>query len=284
MLEDPTRMVERTLAGEADTVHGWTTEFFGGDGEDLARILMESGAQLKQERKNYVMNYEESSWSSTEIDPVPITCPNCGEAFEFGAWTLVNASENPEAVQKIIDGSICEFVCLNCGYDAHLAHPCLFIDPDRKVCIYSVIDDDMEARAVEMFNDADNDIAAESTCRIVRDRFALAEKVLIFTQGLDDRPIELLKFAIRGSIKLQGLVAEGDEVDVKLVGFDGGDILSFSIMCGEDVFTSDMEMGAMELFANALNESSIADEEPLFVDPSWGSRAIDAIQTEGTMD
>lgn len=48
VLEDPTGMAERALAGEADTVHAWTTELFDGDSEDLAKILRESGGQGNQ--------------------------------------------------------------------------------------------------------------------------------------------------------------------------------------------------------------------------------------------
>lgn len=247
-------------------------------------MLQESGAKVKQERKNYVMDFHEITWSSTDIDPISITCPECNNAFEFGAWTLINAEENPEAVPKIIDGSICDFICPHCGYEAHLAHPCLFIDPARRICIYSVVDKGMAAHAQEIFSDPGNKAAVASTCRIVRNRLDLAEKVLIFTSGMDDRPIELLKFGIRGSLKMQGLAGVDDDVDVRLVGFDGSTTLSFSITCGDDSFSSDMELGAVELFTNALSKTSIVNEQPLFVDRAWGEYALDVIEAEGTMD
>lgn len=103
-------------------------------------------------------------WSSTDVDPVEIPCPECGRTFSFGAWTLVNAKENPEAVQKIIDGRLCEFTCPRCGYTAHLAHPCLFVDPYKHNCIYSVIDTNMKKQAEDMLSDPSNAVAAASTC------------------------------------------------------------------------------------------------------------------------
>lgn len=228
--------------------------------------------------------FDESDWSSTDIDRVDITCPSCGGIFAFDAWTLVNARQNPEVVPKIIDGSICEFTCPSCGYSAHLFHPCLYVDPDKKVCIYLVIDEDMALRAEAMFTDLDNKIAATSLCRIVLDRYAFAEKVLTFQEGLDDRALELLKFGIRGSLKAQGLADVDDEVSVHLVGINESGTMSFSVMCGEDVFSSDMERGAYDLFANAIVKSTVADEQPLYVNAAWGEHALDVIEAEGTLD
>ena len=226
------------------------------------------------------MTYTPIDWIHSDIDQVEIPCPQCGKSFEFDAWTLVNAKENPDAVPRIIDGSICEFVCPNCGYSAHLAHPCLYIDPDRATCIYSVIDDSMKRKAIEMFADPDNEAAAISTCRIVEDRLDLAEKVLILSHGLDDRPIELLKFGIRGSLKLQGLADIDDDVVVRLEDYDGEDTLSFSVNCNEEHFSVDMELAAMEIFSEALNDSTVADDQPFFVDQSWGERTLDILEMD----
>lgn len=229
-------------------------------------------------------NFDELSWSSTDIDEVDITCPNCGDVFAFEVWTLVNARQNPEAIPKIIDGSICEFTCPICGYSAHLFHPCLYTDPGKKVCIYLVADEDMALQAEAMFADPDNEIVAMSLCRIVLDRYAFAEKVLALERGLDDRALELLKFGIRGSLKAQGLADVDAEVSVYLVGVDESGAMSFSIECGGDAFSSDMERGAYELFANAIAKSTIADEQPLYVSTAWGEHALDVIEAEGTLD
>lgn len=227
---------------------------------------------------------DDIEWSATDVDEVEIPCPECGKTFEFGAWTLVNASENPEVMPKIIDGSISEFTCPYCGYTAHLTHPCLFIDPIRKLCIYSVIDDRMKDQAETMLTDPENSAAAASTCRIVTNRYDFAEKVLAFTNALDDRPIELLKFGIRGSFEMQGFAEMDEDVEVHLVGLTDDGQLSFSVICGEEYFSTDMARGAYGVFANALERSSIKNMQPLFVDKKWGEHALDIIEAEGTMD
>lgn len=274
--EDPTGMATRALAGEADTVDEWTSDLFS--------ELVEKGARVKQERKNFTLNIDRAiSWSDTDIDTVEITCPQCGTSFDFDAWTLVNAQQNPEAVSKIIDGSLFEFVCPSCGYDAHLAQPCLYVDPVNRVCVYSVLSEDMATQAEAMFLDPDNDAAAASICRIVFGREELAEKVLAFTNGLDDRALELLKFGIRGSARLEGFVSESDEVIARLEAVDG-DTLSFSIETRDERFVADMTIGACNMFHDALEKSSIADEQPLYTSIAWGEHALDVIRDEGTMD
>ena len=60
--------------------------------------------------------------------------------------------------------------------------------------------------------------------------------------------------------------------------------MSFSIVCGEDVFSSDMERGAYDLFANAIVKSTVVDEQPLCVNTVWGEHALDVIEAEGMLD
>lgn len=281
--EDPTGMAARALAGEADTVEDWVSNLFDDAGDKLGEAVRDGGLKIKRERKAFVMDFEEDeSWSSTDIDEINIPCPQCGTAFAFDAWTLVNARENPEAVPRIVDGSLFEFRCPECGYEAHLAHPCLYIDPDRRACVYSVIDDRMAGLAEEMFADPDNAVASSSTCRIVRGREELAEKVLCLASGLDDRAVELLKFGIRGSVKMQGLVGEGEAVVARLEAADAGS-LTFGVECGDQRFVTDMDIAACKLFEDALMKSSIAGEQPVYVDVAWGEHALDVIEAEGTM-
>lgn len=225
---------------------------------------------------------EDLNWSSTDIDAVNIPCPQCDTIIPFGAWTLVNAKENPEAVAKIIDGSLFEFQCPQCGYEAHLAQPCLFVDPDKCICVYSVIDEGMAQQAEAMFANPDSLVVASSKCRIVRGREELAERVLCFDNCLDDRAIELLKFGIRGSARMQGLAETHEDIQVHLEAVEG-DGLTFGVEFGEERFTTTMEMRAYKLFDDGIQRSSIADEQPLYVDRIWGDYALDVIEAEGTL-
>lgn len=193
-------------------------------------------------------------WSASDIDEVKIHSPGCDKTFEFGVWTLVNARENPEVVPKIIDGSICEFTCPYCGYTTHLTHPCLFIDPARRLCVYSVVDDQMKEQAEIMLTNPENDTAAASTCRIVMNRYDLAEKVLAFTSALDDRPIELLKFGIRGSLKMQGFVEMDEDVEVHFVGLTDDDQFSFGAICGKSISLATWRMRLMDFLLTLLKD------------------------------
>lgn len=225
---------------------------------------------------------DDLNWSSTDIDEVNVPCPQCDAIFPFDAWTLVNTKENPEAVAKIIDGTLFEFRCPKCGYEAHLAQPCLFVDPDKCICIYSVIDEGMAQQAEAMFADPDSLVAAYSKCRIVRGRKELAERVLCFDNCLDDRAIELLKFGIRGSVRMQGLSEANEDIQVRLEAVEG-EGLTFGVEFAEDSFVTTMEMRAYELFDAAIQRSSIANKQPLYVDQTWGDHAFDVIKAEGAL-
>lgn len=75
-----------------------------------------------------------------------------------------------------------------------------------------------------------------------------------------------------------------EDVEVHLVGLTDDGQLSFSVICGEEYFSTDMARGAYGVFANALERSSIKNMQPLFVDKKWGEHALDIIEAEGTMD
>ena len=237
------------------------------------------GAVPKQKLASNTQGFEEpENLSDSEQDPVDFKCPACGAPIHFETWTLLNAQKNPELAQRLIQGKLSEFTCPSCGYTTSLAHPCLYLDPEHNVFIYSVIDERMAKKAAEMFAEQPEG----RRYRIVTSRLQLQEKAAIFMAGLDDRPMEILKTALTGHAKLQGLVAEGEECEAYFTGIDDGGELLFSIEIGDHSFTSSIDMGGYELFTSDLAESSMADDDPLYVDRAWAYRAIDAIEAKSS--
>src|SRR5688572_14040036 len=45
---------------------------------------------------------------------IKVLCPECQAPNPFTQWEVVDAAENPEAVDAIVDGSLFEFTCRNC--------------------------------------------------------------------------------------------------------------------------------------------------------------------------
>ena len=280
ILEDPTGMAARALSGEADTVSFW--RFDEQEGAPFADMI-ERGVMPKMMRgAPAFFDEEDAFWGRSERDLVSFRCPECGNAVDLLAWTKLNGQDSPEAFALLLEDRLSEFHCLQCGYTASLFHPCLLLDPDSRTCIYHVADERMASMVSDMFDSFREDPSCEcGRFRIVGSRFQLAEKARLFSAGLDDRAVEVLKLGIAGSARLEDLASPDEEVSIicKTVTDDGS--LDFSIELGGGRFTTRMPKDAYLLFADAIDRSSLADEQPYRVDSAWAREAVGVLQEEG---
>lgn len=279
VLEDPTGMAARALAGEADTVSYWRMdEQEGAPFSDL----VERGVVPKLQRGASSYIDEATSWGESERDPVSFNCPQCGEVIDFLPWTKLNRMDAPEAYDLLLRDRLSEFVCPACGYTASLTHPCLLLDPDNNVCVYRVVDDGMAAKAEELFDSLRVEKPFDSACfRIVRTRQELAEKARLAFAGLDDRPMEVLKLGVSGNARMQGFASEDESCEIlfRSLGEDG--TLEFGIEVGAQRFSSTISEGAYQLFVDLLKKSSLAEEQPYYVDRAWAGKATEVFDSEG---
>lgn len=282
VLEDPTGMASRALAGEADTVDFWEV-----GPTELDRWAHENGLQAKR-KASYSMLPEEDPWGESERDHVEFACPSCGERIGFDAWTKVNVRDDPELEDAVIEGAYCEFTCPSCGYEAHLAHPCLYMNPERGACVYLVAGEQMCRSVEEMFAGMDEDDGrggpGGSVRRIVTRREDLADKAAALKAGLDDRALELLKLGVTGSAMRGGRISPDDDYVVRFLGMEGDDLVFRIESEGGASMEGLIPRGAYELFAQGLAKSSMADEQPLYVDREWARHASDVIDREGVLD
>lgn len=283
IVEDPTGMAARALAGDADTISSWYVEL-AKQPNSIDEWASANGLVPKRQRLAPALAERlEENWRGSECDIVNVICPQCGEDFDYGAWTLVNARSTPDEAKRAETGTLFALTCPRCGFEANLEQPCLYVDPKRRLCIYEVIDDEMAKKAAEMFSDPDNANARMSTCRIVSGRNALADKIVAFNAGLDDRAIELLKFGINGNARMQGYVSEGEEITTWLEEVTD-DMLVFRTEFGDTSMHAQIEMGAYDLFAEALSQISELEQRRYVVDRNWASRAFDLIDEKGLLD
>ena len=61
----------------------------------------------------------------SKITSATVTC-TCGEEINITKYDSVNALLNPELVDKLIDGSLCETQCPKCKQNIVLVYPILF--------------------------------------------------------------------------------------------------------------------------------------------------------------
>ncbi len=71
----------------------------------------------------------------SKLRTIKLTCPDCGEEFDFDLYESVNVTLDPELKEKVLDGSIFAPVCPKCGHFEVLIHPFLYHDMDKKYMI-----------------------------------------------------------------------------------------------------------------------------------------------------
>lgn len=213
----------------------------------------------------------------TIIESAEIVCPECRQSSPFDVWTIVNAEENPEAIQKIADLQLCEFTCSYCGHVLYLAYSCLFCDSDKLYYIYSVADKDEEDAAEKFFVKLKNRAPSGSICRIVTDWFKFGEKVRIFSKGLDDRLIELLKLTIRDDFKNQTRLNLKDNADIQFTDLNEDNSLVFSIDCYGIPYLAQVPMEVYSQFLHAFGEADLVNHECLRIDQIWAAQTFSRI-------
>lgn len=132
-----------------------------------------------------------------------ITCPKCGHKQEATLWSSVNVTRDSWAKAKVLDQSLFQFTCEECGNSAPLAYPCLYHDMENKLMIYLI--PHFTEKDMQMLDGsaADQSRADGYTLRMVGTANELAEKVVIFQNGRDDRVIELCKLYIHQQLGRQ---------------------------------------------------------------------------------
>ncbi len=130
---------------------------------------------------------------STEIVK-DIICPQCGESQKYRLFASINAKENPDLKQRVLEETLFDWRCKRCSYFAAMAYPFLFLDPDAGYVISAVpLGAESQVEPTKVFQDYIK--------RSVKNLAELKEKILLFDAGLDDVAVELVKNALCGIIK-----------------------------------------------------------------------------------
>ncbi|HEX3017274.1 MAG TPA: CpXC domain-containing protein [Caproicibacter sp.] len=126
-----------------------------------------------------------------------VGCPHCGAAVRTQMWPGICAQENPELRTRVLDETIFDWKCPECGYSAQFVYPCLYHDKDRKFMIYVVPNGSgREFQPVDVSEKFPQLAGVKK--RVVSSPAELKEKILIFEAGLDDYAVELVKYALAG--------------------------------------------------------------------------------------
>ena len=140
-----------------------------------------------------------------------VVCPKCGEMNKAEIYTSVNAVRHKGFRAGMLSGSLFEWVCPSCGYNARLAYPILYNDMKNRFMVYFI-------PKIERFQLCDKELEEKYSNlrninkRVVPNLNSFKEKIFIFESQLDDMAVELTKVAISQTVskKLGGVeVREG---------------------------------------------------------------------------
>lgn len=123
-----------------------------------------------------------------------LTCTSCGKEFSARVITQVDRSRPEDLEANLGDGSLFTFRCPHCGEEMLFNHYLLWVDENRTVAVCNITSDE-EIRAIDEALSALSAFGKSSDIsrRYVNSPSRLCEKTEIFTAGLDDRAVEIVK-------------------------------------------------------------------------------------------
>ena len=119
-------------------------------------------------------------------------CPRCQKVFKTKAYGILNINLNLEIKPKVLNGSIFDFKCTNCGVLFRSPYSIVYEDMKKKYIIFLNMEDKNYDKKIEKLEE----LYPEYKIRIVSDMMDLIEKIYIFEVKLNDKIITYLSCKI----------------------------------------------------------------------------------------
>ena len=131
----------------------------------------------------------------TSIFISSLNCPSCGEANSFERYDRIDVSKTPQFRTALIDWELFKFTCNHCGHQVIIDYPTIYVDEENKVIIQYLPSNCSDLGSVSSIKElaAELDISKYKR-RIVTNLEDFVEKVQIFSEGMDDKAIEFMKY------------------------------------------------------------------------------------------
>ena len=137
---------------------------------------------------------------------VSFRCEQCGRTHEKTVYDGVDVSREPQFRARVMDASIFDFVCPDCGAVTGIIYPFLYHDPENGFMVQLVDSSVTEDPFTGVFDTQDeSDRAVREVVEDMKMRYyfrtvttpnELMEKIAVFEAGYDDRVLELIKQGI----------------------------------------------------------------------------------------
>ncbi|HEL2045697.1 TPA: CpXC domain-containing protein [Streptococcus suis] len=205
----------------------------------------------------------------TSIFISTLTCPTCGVTSPFERHDVLDVSVTPELKQSIIDWEFFKFTCNHCGYRAILDYPTLYIDPENKTAIQYLPSGIGFGNSISMSELQSGKFDfSEFRYRVVANLEEFAEKVQIFSDGFDDRAIEVMKY----------IVSPKEEDDIQF-SYENMVFTKIGPTAYQFMFINQNEAVAslnfsFDLYQNALDDVHELEENESIINEKWAEQQV----------
>lgn len=187
-----------------------------------------------------------------------IKCPKCSQMSDITVWTSITVKDSPDLKADLLKGKINIFRCPSCSHMGLMPSPMLYHDEDKRLMIsFSPCSDPVLKE--QLFENIERSSKESGeleklegyNLRFITDYNELLEKILIFDNGLNDKPIEVLKLMI-----LMQDVEKSDQRSCRFGKLDN-DVLEFMITDSieNQIYTSNVPKSSYDSVWQSLRES-----------------------------
>ena len=192
-----------------------------------------------------------------------VCCSHCGTEFTARVVLRVDQSLPADRRVSLTDGSLFSFRCPNCGKDSYYNHYLLWVDEARSVALCNVTCEEEKA-AVDEAVSALNSFGKASAIRrrFVTSPSHLCEKYQIFSAGLDDRVVEIVKLFLTEQVR----AAHPQKTITDVLFFPGEEEYGLLFLCPDGNLTVPLTKTQL---VQAAAGFVFSDPEPERVDAAW---------------
>jgi len=125
------------------------------------------------------------------LDEITVICPRCGLSKHVGVFRSINATNDPNLKQLLLEGRLNWQTCESCGNGFQLIADLLYHDIPKTFMV-SLDDPARDVRQLSTRKEL-TPFVRDYVLRIVGSHAQFVEKIRILEDGLDDTAVELLK-------------------------------------------------------------------------------------------
>lgn len=200
-----------------------------------------------------------------------IICSKCGTENEVEIWGSLNCDLDLSAKQQLLDGTLFDFKCKQCGHEGRVNYPMLYHDMTHKIMIHFVPEDSVEDVCMQFTKSEElSGIKLNGyTKRIVTNNKLLREKVIIFENKLDDRIIEIIKI-----IHFLHIRKQIPDANIEGIYFSISDGKYYLEFIGEKCFSTEVPLVTYEDAASRFAEKLNNEEAIVVVNLAWAHKFL----------